>query len=251
MSLVLSSLGDIARALGDYGQATALIEEAVHVVQDLGDRSASAYLLNDLGLVAGSQGDYGRATQLYENALTVFRDVGDQFRTSDVLCNLGLVALAQEDYQHALEKFEEALAISEKVGYHYYTMAKAHYCMARAVQAQGDLVTARELVLKAIAIFQERSDLADAAEGVAQCLEACAILAIKENQMKRATCLFSVSEKLYPPLRFVMSAKQRGEHDQAITAAHATMGEETFAAAYEEGKKMTLDEAIAYALKED
>jgi hypothetical protein len=38
--------------------------------------------------------------------------------------------------------------------------------------------------------------------------------------------------------------------DQAVAVARATLGEEAFAAAWEEGKKMTLDEVVAYALAE-
>ena len=79
-------------------------------------------------------------------------------------------------------------------------------------------------------------------------LEGFAILAVEQNQMPRATRLFSAAEKLHAPLRFEMSARERTEHDQAIAVARAALGEEAFTAAYEEGKKMTLDEAVAYAL---
>jgi hypothetical protein len=48
-----------------------------------------------------------------------------------------------------------------------------------------------------------------------------------------------------------MSAKERAEHDQAIVTARTALGEEAFAAAWEEGKKMTLDEVVEYALREE
>jgi hypothetical protein len=45
-----------------------------------------------------------------------------------------------------------------------------------------------------------------------------------------------------------MSAKERAEHEQAIDTARAALSEEEFAAAWEDGKSMALDEAVAYAL---
>jgi hypothetical protein len=82
-------------------------------------------------------------------------------------------------------------------------------------------------------------------------LEGLAILASAQNQMGRATRLFGAAESLYIPLRFEMSAKERAEHDQSISAARATLGEEAYTAAWEEGKTMTLEQAVEFALRED
>ena len=68
--------------------------------------------------------------------------------------------------------------------------------------------------------------------------------------MGRAARLFGAAESLYIPLRFEMSAKERAEHDQAVAAARAALGEEAFAAAWEEGKRMTLEQVVNYALDE-
>ena len=183
---------------------------------------------------------------MQEDALTLFRELGSQVHVSRTLCYLGLAALDETHFQQAMDKFEEALAISKEMGNHFIT-AFANYCMARVAHAQGDLATARELNLKAIAISQE-CDPADVFEGVARSLESLAILAATQNQMKRATCLFSVSEKLYAPRRFEMSAKERAEHDQAIAATRAALGDEVFAVAWVEGRTMDVKQAVEYAL---
>ena len=44
---------------------------------------------------------------------------------------------------------------------------------------------------------------------------------------------------------------ERRDYNNAIAAARATLGEEEFAKAWSEGKKMILDEAVAYALQEN
>jgi hypothetical protein len=68
--------------------------------------------------------------------------------------------------------------------------------------------------------------------------------------MERAARLFGAAETLYPQIRFEMSAKERTEHNQAVAAARAALGKKAFDKAWAEGKGMTLEEAVAYALKE-
>ena len=80
-------------------------------------------------------------------------------------------------------------------------------------------------------------------------LEDFAILAARQNQMERAARLFGALEPLYYLIRFHQSSIEQAEHNQAIAAARAALGEEVFAAAYEEDKTMSLDEAVAYALE--
>ncbi|HEX5809178.1 MAG TPA: hypothetical protein VFY25_10970, partial [Anaerolineales bacterium] len=63
--------------------------------------------------------------------------------------------------------------------------------------------------------------------------------------------LLGAADDLQRLIHFTISPRERTEHDQAIAAARAALGEHAFAAAWDEGKKMTLDEAIAYALQED
>ena len=46
-----------------------------------------------------------------------------------------------------------------------------------------------------------------------------------------------------------MSAKERAEHDQAITSARAALGDEAFAAASAEVRMMTMEQTIAFALE--
>ena len=80
-------------------------------------------------------------------------------------------------------------------------------------------------------------------------LEAFAVLAAAQNQMERAARLLGAAENLYASIHFEMSAKERAEHDQAIASARAALGDEAFAAAWAEGRMMTMEQAIAFALE--
>ena len=249
VSMVLSGLGRVAQARGAYGRAITLLEESIALNQDLGDKFAVATGLHELGLVALSQGDYQRTIQTHEQALAIFREVGNPFLTATALRDLGVAAMAQGDYEQAIKKLEESLAISRETGDAFETAFVLH-CMGRVAHFQADFESARKLNREAIMIFSELADPADMARGVARCLSFFAILAAVQKQMNRVACLFGASEKCYAPLRFEMSTAERDEQDRSIATTRATLGDEVFGEAWEEGNAMTLNEAMAYALQE-
>jgi tetratricopeptide (TPR) repeat protein len=249
VSLVLSGLGRAAQVQGSYKEATTLLEESLAFYQDLGDRFAVASGLNELGLVALSQGDYERAAQMHEHALAISHEAKNPFLTSTALRNLGVAAMAQDDYKRATKSLEESLAISRETRDDLETAFVLHY-MGRVGYLQVDFTSARRFNREALLIFHELADRSDMARGVARCLSFVALIAVAQKQMKRAACLFGASEKLYAPLRFEMSAKERDEHDQAIAIARAALGGAAFTETWEEGRKLTLEEAVACALEE-
>jgi tetratricopeptide (TPR) repeat protein len=248
--MALSFLGQTAQAHGDYGKAVLMLEEALALLnQNLDDKFAIASRLNELGSVARSQGDYTRATQLHEQALTIFREMDNKFAIAYALRHLGFTAFAQADYRQAVSKFEESLAIGNEAS-DPLEIAFALYGMGKVAQAQSDFTLARQLIIESITLFQEITNPADVIQGVSHCLEALAILAVTQKQRNRAICLFSMSERLYAPLIFELSAAERAEHEQAVAASRAALGEKAYKAAWEAGKQMSLDEAVTYALKE-
>jgi len=100
-------------------------------------------------------------------------------------------------------------------------------------------------------LYQERVVPSWEIEGAAYHLEALAILAVAQNEMDQAARLFGMAETFLPAIRFEMSATEREDHDRAVATARAALGEEAYTAAYDQGKKMTLDEAVMYALQEN
>jgi predicted ATPase/DNA-binding SARP family transcriptional activator len=250
MGLVLSFLGQTAQAHGDFEKATTMLEGALDFLnQNLGDKFSIASRLNELGSVARSQGDYKRAKQLHERAFTLFREMDNKLAMAYALRHEGLTAFAEDDYGQAVEKFEQSLSISKGVG-DTFQMAFALYGLGRVAQAQAEFTLARKLNIEAITIFQETTNPADLIWGGAHCLDSFATLAIAQHRWEQSARLFSAAENLYNPLRFEMSAKERAEHDQAVSIARAALGEEAFASAWKDGQTMKLEEAVAYALKE-
>ena len=76
---------------GDYPAAAGLLERALALYQDLGDRRGEADALRNLGRVRYVTGDYPAATDLLERALALYQDLGDRRGEAGALHDLGRV----------------------------------------------------------------------------------------------------------------------------------------------------------------
>jgi len=249
------NLGVIASLHGDYERATPMIIDSLTVFRDLHQHWLVASSLHTLGDIALAQGSEERATRWYESELDIGQNRQLNLSIIFALGGLGKVAWAQGDYDLATERFEQGLRMSREIG-PKPAMCYALYGFGRVAQSRRDYVAARAFYTEVLEIMGQPisppykwSWLKTHTAGVAYPLSALATQAVAQNQMEQAACLLAAAETLYSPLRFEMSAAERAEHDQAIAAARAALGEEAFAAAWVEGLAMTMAQAVAYALE--
>jgi hypothetical protein len=84
---------------------------------------------------------------------------------------------------------------------------------------------------------------------VAGPLEDLAKIACTQGKPERAARLFGAAEALREAIGNPLSVREREDHDRDVDAVREGLVQETFAAAWAEGRAMTLDQAIAYALE--
>ena len=207
---------------------------------------AVAFVLYDLGAMARSQGNYDQAAKMLEEAVTLFREIGNKWGLSTVYYGIGEVAWARGEYEQAARMFEDSLALSRELDAKF-SIALALYGLGKVAQSRGDHESAEKLHREALTIRRGTWDR----PGIARSLEAFAALAVSQGQMERAARLLGAMESAHELIRFIMAPVERAEREQGISVARDAMGEDAFAKAYDEGKKMSLDETVAYALKED
>jgi tetratricopeptide (TPR) repeat protein len=246
----LYGLAQAAKAEGWYGKATTVLEEVLALEQNSGSKRLITYTFYSLAEVAASQGNYKQAAERYEEGLATDPETMNPVAIAAGSYGLGKVAWAQGDYEQATQKFKEALAFSQQAEDKFGTVLPL-YGLGRVAQSQGNYSLARALHTEGIMIYWEIVVPSWDVEGASYHLDALANLAVAQNEIDQAARLFGMVETLLPVIRFEMSAAERTEHDRAVAAARAALGEEAFIAAWEEGKKMTLEEAVSYALKEN
>jgi non-specific serine/threonine protein kinase len=160
------------------------------------------------------------------------------------LDNLGVVALIQGDYQAARTLFEQSLSINREMGNRAWEASNLIH-LGIVAQEQDDYATAKTLLDEGLVISRELEDK----RGIANLLEAIARLAVEQNQPERAARLLGAADALREAIGCPLPPNAREEYDRALSDARKALDKEAFAQSWGEGRTMTMEEAIAYALE--
>ena len=239
----LHNLGNVAMGQGDYQGARALCEEELAMGRQSGNQGSVRWGLLQLGRLAYLEGDYEGARPLLEESLAISRQMGDRYGILGSLLFLGDVARHQGDYDGARALYEESLEIQRLSGNNADTgwLLDGLAAVARSREIQGS-----EGVLS-----REPGDLPSGWRpgGIASVLEGLAGVAA-DDQAEPAARLFGAAEALRAAIGAPLAPSERADYDRYVAATCAALGQEAFTAAWEAGRALSLDEAVAWALGE-
>jgi predicted ATPase/DNA-binding SARP family transcriptional activator/class 3 adenylate cyclase len=243
----LRAAGHLALFTGDYAAAGPLLAESVALARAAGQRWEVAFSLFCWALLAIGQGDDERATVHAQESRTLAEDVGDPWLRSRPVVALGLVALHQGDGVSARAFFEEALAMAQSVGDRWHIARLTANLGAVALQG-GECEQARALYQEALVRCQEVADK----RAVVGCLFGLAAVAAQAQlptQWAAAARLFGAAEALREAMgaHFAPFDAPPG-CDRNVAAIRAQLSDEAIAAAWTEGRAMSLEQAVSYAL---
>ena len=234
--------GNLAWMQGDYAKALALCDESLALGRELEDQPGIARALMWRGLVAMRQEDFEAATALFEESLELSRKLGDKWFAAAVLSQMGAMARLRGDYAKAASLCEESLGMFRTLGGPRW-IAYALRLTAHAVRLQGNLHSSAGLYREGLELLRSTSDKWVATE----CIEGLAIIAGMEGELEKAARLFGAAEAARETFGITTPRPERGNlRDVAAVRAGAEDG--TFAVASAEGRAMTLERAIEYAL---
>ena len=244
IAATLSRLGEVARRQGDFVTARAQLDAALAIQRELGDRPTASYALAALGALAADHGDYAAARTLLEEALAAWREVGAQKGIAMRLHDLGLVATEQGDYAAARAMFDECLPIFRELG-DRTGIAATLAGMGIGALKRGDNGVAAALLKEGLAIFRELSYR----DGIADSLERLAEVAMAVSEPGPAARMWGAAERLREEMGGPLPPSARVRYDRHVAAARAAMGDDAaFHRAWQEGRMMTLEQAVEYAM---
>ncbi len=263
----------------DYVRTRTYADEALALLTPLKDESAMADIFIIIAYIYFNQGNYVEARPFFERGLTCFRNAGDLWGMAYALEYLGRVMIELEDYTQANERLAESLEISTQLGY-MDGVAFALGLQGYVALRQADVATARRLLEESLSRHQERGQqrgIAEAqlflgkvclAEGNAatahalyeECftlgktlgeqdtwisaLEGLAAVAQAQGQAARAVLLWSVAARQREEVGIAVSLRGQLDLKQAETAARLRLGVQVFVTLWEQGQKMTPEQAL-------
>jgi tetratricopeptide (TPR) repeat protein len=246
-------LGDVEDAVGDYRAALSLLNESLCMMRDMEDPRGITKVLWQLGWSSMGPGEYEEAYQYFAEALALARQIGDNDEVAMVLAGLGEIGVRQGDYEHACGLLEESLRLRRGIG-NRWGIAASLGSLGWLALCRGDTVHAVHLLSASLIRRREIGDIG----GIAWCLEKLAEISVNSGQggsshrqnedLRRAARLFGAAEAMREPIRSVIDLVDRPEYERQVAILRTQLEEVYFAAAWREGRAMSLEQTVTYAL---
>ncbi|MFL5735384.1 MAG: ATP-binding protein [Chloroflexia bacterium] len=228
--------------VGEYEAGKAVVEEGVKVGRKSGRQWGLAMSLVDLALVANLKQNYDLARQALEESLAVSRESGNKYTLAQVLNILGDISRITGDYARARPLYEESLDLYRQLHVRNDIPAAMHN-LGYVALAEGDPAEARALLTEALDLHLDRKNR----PGVLECLAGLAGVAAAEGHPERAARLFAASEALRQALDAPMWPAEQVDYDRNLAKARAQLDDASWQAAWEAGRTLNIDQAVALA----
>ena len=238
----LNGASGIALATGDLLTARLRAEEALALHRALGDAWGVAYSALSLGITAANQGDFARSQRLSEESVRLFRELGDHHQTLAATRFLALACGELGDLERSRALHEDNLRRARAMG-DERNEARALTALAEHAADEGRGQDALTMLADAYRLYREFGDLYRGAIMVSRIAGVLASV----GRAATAARLLSCSETLHgeiganPP----WVAKL---HEETLTTVCTQLDEAALAKAWEHGRALTADEAVALAL---
>ena len=240
----------LAMAVGNRGEldrAMELLEASLALSREAGSIRGAAHSLWTLGATCMLGDELERAREFLEEALTLGRASGDPAIIAGILTHLGHTLLLQGDIERATAVSEEAASmLRERTNRNYY-LAEVLENLGWAALLQGSSEQAKALFAQGLGLRRELGDKLMAPNT----LEALASAAAAQGEAERTARLYGVVEKLNEVMGIPQDAGEDALTQPYLAAARSQLDEAEWQEAWTEGRAMTLEEAISYALEEE
>jgi predicted ATPase/class 3 adenylate cyclase len=240
----LTGAAFMAYASGDIPVARSTAEQALELHRRLGDPQGAALDLNILCVSAIEEGDLERAQQLAEESLALFHEAGDEGNAVAATRTLAFTYHSRGDLERARVLHESNLSQARALGFKE-TEAGTLGSLAMIAFEQSRLEDALELGKQNLLASRELGSLQAISQALCRSASTFAVIPGKAGLAAR---LLSGFEALRDRIG-VSEAWVTRVNDETLSAIRARLDEEAFAEAWEQGRVLTIDEAVTLALE--
>jgi len=178
-----------------------------------------------------------------ERSLALYQDLNKPQQVAYVILWMGELARIEGDLARARELHEQSLVLHRRLE-NKLRLSFALNALGFVLIHCGELDRSRDLVKESLSLALEMG-----VEASTQLL-GFAFLANARGQPLRAVRLLGASETLRQTLGGHIDVGDRPDYESNLASLRAQLDTVAFEAAWAEGKAMTLEQAIAYALEE-
>jgi predicted ATPase/class 3 adenylate cyclase/Tfp pilus assembly protein PilF len=231
---------------GRLREARQRADEALQLGQELGSAVCEGNALHALALIANREGpeDWSEAgLSLFRDAESVVRRSGDNWSIALLLNNFGYTLYDAGDYEGARRRLTEGLALADELGDEWQRSAM-YGSLADVELATGNTSAAE-------ASFRRELELARDIGGYLRATEALtglARLAFDDGRLTRCLQLLGAASELFHRTGSVLNSPDPVLIKEAQEKALGLIGGERADAAWQQGTRMTLEQAVQFGL---
>jgi len=228
---------------GDYAAAARWAEHALALALEEGDVAGEAGARFALSFVARARRAHDEAVAQAEAAMTLWRDLGDDRFIPFAINRLGMEVVGRAEYGRGEMLFAEALALWRQQRYATGILM--------ALSNQGDLFRLQGMLDRALALNQESLAICQHIEDPWNSLESIICIADITAELYAgvtAARLLGAADALCEEIGFSLYAQPLNAYRTCLATTRARLGDERFARAWEEGRRLSRDQAVSEAL---
>jgi predicted ATPase/class 3 adenylate cyclase len=230
--------------LGHTEGVEALLEEGLAAARVSGDAFARALPMALYGqAIALTNGDYKVANQYIEEGFKLLQESGNRWGATMAMLSMGMMEKFRGNYREARLRFIACEPLFRDLGdRHRMNMVKSE--LAHIERYEGHFQKAVEMYRETLPEWKRIGHRA----AIAHQLECFAAVAKVQEEDGRAARLFGAAEVLREVINIPMTMQERIEYDREIADLRAGMDEKSFTSCWAEGRGMSMDQAINFAL---
>jgi predicted ATPase len=230
----------------EHAGTRARFEESLALFREVGNPYGTAQSLMGLAayaLMGPGDLDLAQGQRLAEESLTLFREIGTRNYEALALGMLGLFTQLQGDTTTARLLYEQSCTLYREVG-NETQLAWALNNIGWVLWAEGDLGAARAVYEESL-ILEMRLNVEKSFLDVPYILAGLAAVVAAQGEATWAARLLGKEEVHREMIKTPLLPLFRANHEQVVALARSQLDEPSFAAAWAEGRAMTLEQVFA------
>jgi len=217
------------------------VEQALSIARAHNDKHNTARALSVLGLVLINEANFAAAETALEESKPLFQEVGDKWGYAHAVTAHVLAARYQKDWTTVYALSQQGLALFREVGDRYFQSVSLRDQGIRLLE-QGDITQAMVLLKESLILAQQLESKYEIAAVLRRIGEA----EQRAGNPARAVVLHSAAKNVFDSI----GIRTAFVFEDDLALSRAALSESAFAEAVEQGRLMTMEQAVAYALED-
>lgn len=232
---------------GDFKAAESALMEAEAIARRTGLAEHLATVLTTRAQLAfAGYGDLARAKAYLDEAFSVSASIPNEWPTAMSLFGTARVAGVMGDLDTARVKFMQSAELAKKMG-NKRQMYSCYSELAHVLRENGELDEPLKLYRDLLPRWRDLGHRA----AVAHELECIAYILAKQDELRRAVMILGAADHLRKRIDSNPTALEMVEYERELAALRENVNASEFERAWQEGERMSMEEAIALAIHQD